>query len=58
MTATWGEMLRFAAHIGIPPSAFWTLSLREWRMLTTAAGAMAPMGRAAFQRLTEAWPDD
>lgn len=58
MNMDWGEMLRFAARVGVPPAAFWRLSLREWRMLTAAPAAPEPMGRIVFERLAEAWPDD
>ncbi|MBI2262295.1 MAG: phage tail assembly chaperone [Caulobacterales bacterium] len=51
-------MMRTAALLGAPPPAFWRLSLKEWRMLTDAPAASAPLGRAAFERLAEAWPDD
>lgn len=55
--ANWGGMLRTAAALGVAPEAFWRLSLREWRMLTARAEGPAHMGRAAFERLAEAWPD-
>jgi len=58
MTVDWGDMLRLAARVGIPPVAFWRLSLKEWRMLTASPAVAGPMGRAAFERLREAWPDD
>ncbi len=54
----WGEMLRFAVlRLGLTPDAFWRLSLVEWRMLTAAADAEAPLGRAGFERLRKAHPD-
>lgn len=58
MRAAWGEMLRAAADRGVPPSAFWALSLKEWRMLTERPAPPEPMNRDVFQRLAEAWPDD
>ncbi len=51
-------MLRTAALLGLDPEAFWRLSLREWRMLTEAPAAGAPIGRSEFERMAEAWPDD
>ncbi|RZJ46617.1 MAG: phage tail assembly chaperone [Brevundimonas sp.] len=51
-------MLRAAADRGMPPSAFWALSLKEWRMLTERPAPPEPMNRDVFQRLAEAWPDD
>ena len=53
----WGEMLWAAARLGVGPERFWRLSLREWRMLTAGPGGGAPMGRGAFERMAEAWPD-
>lgn len=53
----WREMLVEAARIGISPEAFWRLSLTEWRMLTAPAGG-ATLGRPAFERMAEDWPDD
>ena len=58
MRTPWAGMLRAAAVAGVSPEAFWRLSLREWRMLTEAPAAAAPMGRGEFERLAEAWPDD
>jgi len=54
----WGEMLRHAAGLGIGPTAFWRLSLREWRLLTARPRGAEAMGRDAFERLAEAWPDE
>lgn len=51
-------MLRTAALLGLDPPAFWRLSLREWRMLTEAPAASAPLGRSEFELMAEAWPDD
>lgn len=51
-------MLRTAALLGVSPPAFWRLSLKEWRMLTEAPTASAPLGRSDFERMAEAWPDD
>lgn len=58
MKTPWSGMLRLAGRQGIPPPAFWALSLREWRMLTAKPGGPEPMGRDAFERLMEAWPDE
>ena len=51
-------MMLAACRAGVPPEAFWRLSLREWRMLMEASPANAPMGRGEFERMAEAWPDD
>lgn len=53
----WAEMLRLAMRLGVAPEAFWRLSLKEWRMLTEAAPATAPLGREALRRMMEDWPD-
>lgn len=51
-------MLSAAARLGVAPAAFWRLSLKEWRMLTEASPTEAPLRRAEFERMAEAWPDD
>jgi uncharacterized phage protein (TIGR02216 family) len=53
----WREMMVEAARVGLPPEAFWRLSLKEWRMLTSPMG-WAALGRSAFERLAEGWPDE
>jgi len=58
MKTPWGDMLRTAAAIGVPPPAFWALSLVEWRLLTAAQPAAGAMDRNTFERLAEAWPDE
>lgn len=52
----WAGMLRDGLRLGLAPEAFWRLSVREWHLLTERAGAPA-LGREAFVRLAEAWPD-
>lgn len=43
MSLPWGALLAAAARLGIPPAAFWRLSLREWRLLADAeTPAMRP----------------
>jgi uncharacterized phage protein (TIGR02216 family) len=54
--ADWAGMLRAAVAMGIAPEAFWRLSVREWRMLTVAAGP-GPMGRRELDEMMRAWPD-
>lgn len=59
MSATdWGAMLRTALALGVQPHRFWRLSVREWRMLTQAPRAAAPLGRGDLERMTERWPDE
>ncbi|MFC7378596.1 phage tail assembly chaperone [Brevundimonas sp. GCM10030266] len=58
MKTPWGEMLRAAARSGVTPAAFWSLSLREWRLLTSPGRQHEALSRDVFERLAEAWPDD
>ena len=51
-------MLRGASRAGVPPAAFWRLSLKEWRLLTEAPVERLPLGRREFEQMAEAWPDD
>ncbi|MFT4954344.1 MAG: putative phage protein (TIGR02216 family) [Brevundimonas sp.] len=53
----WAPMLRAALAMGIPPGAFWRLSLKEWRMLTAVERGPAPMGRGRLDELMARWPD-
>ena len=57
MTTPWPDLLRLAAvRFGIPPAAFWRLSLAEWRALT--AGDAAPaLDRAGLDALLRQHPD-
>jgi len=43
----WSQALQQAAAMGIAPAAFWRLSLREWRALTTPVHG-TPLRRAEF----------
>ena len=54
----WAERLQAAVRMGVAPEAFWQLSLREWRMLTTVLAPAGPLGRAAFDQLAGQWPDE
>lgn len=36
---SWAAPLRLALSLGLPPDAFWRLSLTEWRALTKAPPA-------------------
>lgn len=54
----WGVMLRQALGMGIVPSVFWGLSVREWRMLNAGARAVeACLSRTALDEMMERWPD-
>lgn len=48
----WGAMMRAAVRLGIGPSAFWQLSVREWRWL--AAGGDALDVRALRELMVQA----
>ncbi len=50
----WREMLRAALAAGLPPEAFWRLSLREWRALMQAGGAPP---RQILEDMMAAFPD-
>lgn len=50
----WGEMVRAAAALGLPPELFWRLSLREWRWLNGGGGSLT---RTDFERLMQDHPD-
>lgn len=58
MKTPWEEMLRRAFAAGVPPDAFWRLSLREWRMLVEPGQGPGAMDRRELERLAEAWPDE
>jgi uncharacterized phage protein (TIGR02216 family) len=49
-------MLAAAAIIGVPPAAFWRLSVREWRALTLRPRSNA-LNRTEFNELMQAFPD-
>ena len=53
----WAAMLRQALRLGIVPEVFWRLSVREWRMLTVAAGGVQCLSRTALDEMMERWPD-
>lgn len=53
----WGEPLRLALRLGVPPQAFWLLSLVEWRALTESPPAPVP-SRADLSALIARYPDE
>lgn len=57
MTPAWQAALRWALAHGIAPTAFWQLSLSEWRALT-AAPEGAPMTRDTLTALQAKYPDN
>ncbi|MBO9501099.1 phage tail assembly chaperone [Brevundimonas sp. A19_0] len=58
MTPDWTARLEAAVRLGLSPSVFWRLSVAEWRALTRTQGQGAPLGRAEFEQLCRAWPDE
>ncbi len=54
----WAEMLRAALRLGIPPEAFWRLSLREWRWLTAADTQAGRFDCAQLDALIKDYPDE
>lgn len=53
---SWAEPLRLALSLGLPPEAFWRLSLVEWRMLTEAPPSPV-LTRAGLEDLIARFPD-
>ena len=57
MKTPWPDLLRLAAlELGVPPEAFWRLSLAEWRALT-APVAHETLTRRQFEALAANNPD-
>lgn len=54
---SWAAPLRLALSLGLPPEAFWRLSLTEWRALTQAPRAPA-LNRASLEALIARYPDE
>lgn len=51
----WAEMFRAGLRLGLSPSEFWSLSLREWRWL--AAPSDRPMVQSTLYQLMSTYPD-
>ena len=51
----WSSLLLTASHMGIIPSQFWALSVREWRALV---GEGYGLDGARLSELSNAFPDD
>lgn len=60
MNARWRAWLQLAVlRLGLSPSAFWALTLAEWRALTAAMPRSGDaMSRAELDRMRAAYPDD
>ncbi|WP_454714502.1 phage tail assembly chaperone [Caulobacter segnis] len=54
---SWGAPLRLALSLGLPPEAFWRLSLREWRALTEAPPTPV-LTRTDLRALIARYPDE
>ena len=50
----WPRLLAEAAQVGIPPDAFWRMSLKEWRLLVSDNRAME---RGELEALLALHPD-
>lgn len=50
----WPFLLAEAARMGIPPDAFWRMSLREWRLMVSDRQAME---RGELEALLALYPD-
>lgn len=55
---SWAAPLRLALSLGLPPEAFWRLSLKEWRALTEAPPAASSLNRAGLHDLIARYPDE
>lgn len=53
----WARWLFAAIRLGVPPAAFWRLSLREWRALAEPL-ADDSLDQPAFQALAARYPDE
>ena len=51
----WAAMLALAQRLGVAPTAFWRLSLKEWRALS--APNENTLTRAVFEALAARFPD-
>lgn len=52
----WAPMLAVAALTGVPPAAFWRLSVKEWRALTSRPHSEA-LQRSELNALMQTYPD-
>jgi uncharacterized phage protein (TIGR02216 family) len=50
-------MMQAALALGVVPEAFWRLSLKEWRMLTSRPATKSPIVRRELNDLMHDWPD-
>ncbi|HYD71991.1 MAG TPA: phage tail assembly chaperone [Candidatus Binatia bacterium] len=52
----WARLLALSLTLGVAPSKFWRLSLKEWRALVSPAHET--LTRAAFDALASRFPDN
>lgn len=52
----WAGLMQAALRLGVSPSEFWQLSLREWQLISGAKKA-SMFRRADLSRLICAFPD-
>jgi uncharacterized phage protein (TIGR02216 family) len=52
----WSLLLASALRLGLTPTQFWRLSLKEWRALNTPQLGEA-LPRSAFESLARQFPD-
>ncbi|MEM6626825.1 MAG: phage tail assembly chaperone [Pseudomonadota bacterium] len=55
-TSPWPQLIATAGRLGVPPEAFWRLSLVEWRALARTGDAPA-LSRVQLERLALQFPD-
>ena len=53
----WPAWLHAGLRLGLAPSAFWNLAMREWRALA-APTASDVLSRSEFDALTARFPDE
>lgn len=54
----WPRMIALAAGLGVPPPAFWGLSVREWRALAAPESGLQALGADGLARLSDLFPDE
>jgi uncharacterized phage protein (TIGR02216 family) len=54
-TEHWGAWLRAALLLGLRPRTFWSLSYREWRLLTESRSS--GLSRDELSALMRTYPD-
>lgn len=54
----WSEMMKIASQIGVAPSCFWKLSIKEWAALVSSSNTQAStMTRSEFEKLSANFGD-